>query len=83
MKSSLKVKIDQYKCICRSEYINLKYVYEYKNKKRERKKERDILSAMSVTSFVSHFERSPLNFLAPQNTTKRDIKKEFIKRENR
>ena len=49
--------------------------YEYKNRKRERKKERDVLPYMVVTLFVSHFERSPLNAEAPRNAIKRDIKR--------
>ena len=40
----------------------------------ERKKERDVLYAMLVTLFVSHFERSPLNTEAEENAIKRDIK---------
>ena len=56
-------------------YINSKYVYEYKNRKEERKKERDVLLYMLVTLFVSHFERSLLNAEAELNTIKRDIKR--------
>ena len=81
-KSSLKGKNDKYKNVFRSsEYINSKYVYEYKNRKRkEWKRKRDVLYAMSVTLFVSHFERSLLNTEAPANTIKRDIKRRVHKK---
>ena len=41
---------------------------------KKREKERDVLPYMSVTLFVSHFERSPLNAEARSNAIKRDIK---------
>ena len=47
----------------------------------ERKKERNVLLDMSVTFFVSHFERSPLNTEAPSNAIKRDIKRRVHKKE--
>ena len=50
-----------------------------REKRRERKRG-DVLYVMSVTLFVSHLERSPLNTETPQNAIKRDIKRRVHKK---
>ena len=46
-----------------------------RTEREKRKKERGVLFAMSVTLIVSHFERSPLNTEAEENTIKKRYQK--------
>ena len=55
-------------CLTFRIYINSKYVYEYKNRKRERKKERDVLLSMVVTLDTFHLEISSLKVYFLLNT---------------